>query len=266
MNKKNWDWDWEVSFVSIPEKVFRTGRRVPFSNDEVAGHGGFVERAMWAHTRYMLDVFILVKQNQVDPAAWAYGKSIRALKSIFTHMSQAGFPDMKKMLLKHMIDESLMGQALVNGDKMLGKKYSDDLTRLSWIREAFWNVDWDKTHGGHAGIPKIIMVKHVESMYTYANMLASIDSYSKCTALFKRPELVCLAFGMELGALLDQVVKVGLLKKEPAVPNHQSNIGTEARRHSSVGSRITTGQKKKEEDGMSGLSSKFEGQQTKYWN
>ncbi len=77
-------------------------------------------------------------------------------------------------------------------------------------------------------------------------------SHVECMKKYFKRQLYkteCLTSAAEFGALLDKLA-----------------ARTHSRSSSSVGSRISTEQQKKEEDGMSGLSSKFEGQQTKYWN
>ena len=219
------NWDMATSFVRLPQRIFRTVYRVPFSINHF-NHlkaGGFIERAMWKHTRFMLDAFFLSKQNLGDHAEHAYKKALNALMDISKHTSQAGFPDVKKFLVDHAEAEIRMGKKLIKGDEKGASKHLSILTGSRWFSNAFSDVDWSKIHEGRTATLQMFMSNHAISMWTYAGMLASTASYSKCKAVFEQPELVCLAFGMELGALLDQIVKVGLRKK--AVGSQFSKIG-----------------------------------------
>ena len=229
MDKQNWDI--QEGFVSMPEIMFRTVRVVPLKIDHLKA-GGFIEKAMWNHTRSMLNMFFLLKRNKEFKASRAYEKSVKALKNISTYMSQAGLPDLQKILLDHMVDEGEMGMEIIKGNKKAGNKRLNKLLSSHWFRNALWDANWSKMYDDvYVETLQMVMTKHIYSMYTCVNMLASTGSYSECKVLFEKPERVCLTFGMELGALLDQVVKVGMKKKEPTALK-RSNVGKRYRSQS----------------------------------
>ena len=404
------NWDIHEGFLAVPEKIYRTKLHVPYS-DAPTGVG-FIEAAMWKHTRYILTAWIRWKQGHIS--MWGNLKNLayEATDEIADHMTKAGLPNLKTILSKHTGDEIIMGRDLIMG-KTEEALVSYSALKNADLEDALKAVNWADILIRNNTSLSVLMGKHADSMRTYAVMLSSTDSYSKCKPVFKQPELVCLTFGMELGALLDQVVEehedktfesimedyvwylTGEIKttymevKEDINPAragfsrrgdwinlliaagidkpvakkvlmmHLMGMGSlfadiiakkgtretrkfmrsnadflgmiqplidragsqgkelarlwnatmscleaaassyvpgaysrsskwikndikicldygmkfgalldklTARRYSSVGSRISKEQKKKEEDGMSGISSKFEGQQTKYWN